>query len=127
MSTLTIINEYQIEAEKWLHILGFYQQENVLFKTRLSDRVNSTSETIPLMPEEQFNESFIEQDYIIKFLSAEVHEQLKLLERDIYEDGVIFQEVEKQQRKLRKDMKKEQEIFENLRERFQSYMAEEGF
>jgi hypothetical protein len=122
MSTLTIIKEYQIEAENWLHTLGFYQQENVTFKTTLSDKVNASTDSTPLIPEEQFNESFVEQDYIIRFLTDEVKEQLKLLAREVYEDGLLLREIERRQRKLRKDMKKEEDIFDNLRSRFLSYI-----
>ena len=122
MSQATVIQQYVYETESWGRHLAFFLQENISFKIRLTEILTNTSEPADLETAEKFQEQFLSQDRIIIFLKDELQQQTKLLERDLYEDGEIFKEVIKNQKKMRKDMKKIELLFANLKRDFSAYL-----
>lgn len=117
-----VIKQYVYEAESWGRMLAFFLRENVSFKTRLAEIVNYNLNPDDLEIAEKFQEEFISQDRIISFLSDELHQQSKLLERDLYEDGELFKEVMRNQKKLRRDLKKAEQLFGKVKEDFDGYL-----
>ena len=106
MSQAIVIRQYVYETDNWRRLLAFFIQENVSLKTRLAEVVDSILDKEDLDIIEKFQEEFLAQDTVVTFLSDELNQQVKLLERDVYEDGELFKEVVKHQKKLRKEIKK---------------------
>jgi hypothetical protein len=124
MAQDAVIRQYVYEAESWGRFLAFFRQENVYFKTRLAETVNNSSDTDALDTAERFHEEFLSQDGMISFLSDELRKQTKLLERDLYEDGELFKEVIQNQKKLRKDIKKAEDLFAKVKNEFGEYLSD---
>jgi hypothetical protein len=73
---------------------------------------------------EKFQDEFLSQDRMILYLSEELTKQNKLLQRELYEDGELFKEADKSQKKLRQDFKKAEELFGKVKETFSDYLVE---
>jgi hypothetical protein len=119
-----VIQQYNYEIESWKRLLAFFIDENTHFKIRLSEILNEADDEETLLNGEQFQENFLSQDKILSFLEAEVKRQKKLLERETYEDGELFKEVVKNQKKLRRDIEKGQEFFTKVNDSFLDFFAE---
>jgi hypothetical protein len=119
-----LIRQFIYEAESWKRLLAFLRQENVSFKTRLAEIVNDSTDNDLVAAAERFQDEFLSQDRMLLFLSEELAKQNKLLERELYEDGELFKEVNKNQKKLREDFKKAGELFAKVKEAFSDYLVE---
>ena len=117
-----IIKQYTYEAQSWRRMLIFFLQENVSFKTRLSEIVNYNLSPKDIEMAEMFQEEFLSQDRTISFLLDELYHQSKLLEIDTYEDSELFKEIIKNQNKIRKDIKNGEQLFIKLKEQFCGYL-----
>jgi hypothetical protein len=104
-------------------LLAFFLVENIYFKTRLAELLNSKDDEDVIENGEKFQDEFLSQDRILSFLVSEVKRQTKLLERDLYEDGELFKGVLKNQKKLRKDIKTAENLFTELKETFSDYLS----
>ena len=103
----------------------FYQEELVYFKNRLAEILSSDTGLDELQVAEQFQEEFLAQDKVVGYLLAEIKGQSKLLEKDLYVDGDIFDEVVTSQKKIRREIQKEEELFKRLKKRFVQYLSEQ--
>lgn len=120
----SVIHQYSYEVESWNRLLAFCLVENIYFKTRLSEIINDTEDEELVIQGELFQEQFIEQDRILSFLEDEVNRQRKMLERDAYEDGELFKEIVKHQKKLRNDIKSSEALFARTRNTFSDFLKE---
>ena len=123
MSQAIVIRQYVYETDNWLRLLAFFIQENVSLKTRLAEVVDSILDKEDLDIIEKFQEEFLAQDTVVTFLSDELNQQVKLLERDDYEDGELFKEVVKHQKKLRREIKKAEDVLLSFRPGLQLNLA----
>ena len=119
----SIIRQYVYETDNWKRLLTFFIQENVSLKTRLAEVVDVILDNEDLAIVEKFQEKFLSQDRIISFLSDELQQQKKLLEKHMYESEELFEELVKHQEKLRKEIKKTEEIFSKMKEEFGDYLT----
>lgn len=122
MSQSSIIQQYVYETDNWQRLLAFFIQENVSFKTRLAQLVDSITGKEDLEIAEKFQEEFLSQDKIVSFLSDELQQQKEILERCLHENGELFEEMVKHQNELRKKIKRTEEIFFELKEEFGVYL-----
>src|SRR5689334_5192292 len=113
MASLPVIHHFQFEIERWLRLLSFFRQENVYFKTRLSALLGEARNQ-NLEEAEAMQVNFIRQDEIIHFFEDELKQQMSLLEREKVQDGRIFPQVVRNQRRLRKDLFLEEELFHHM-------------
>jgi len=120
----TVIEQFIYESEEWARLLVFLKQENVFYKSRLAEVVGSTEDEDLLLAAEKFQEEFLSQDQVLDFLSSELRKQTKLLQKDIYVDGEIFREVIQNQKKLRSDIQKAEEIFSKTKAEFAHYLVD---
>jgi len=123
MSHSSVIRQYVYETDNWRRLITFFIQENVSFKIRLSEIVDVIPDNEDLATVEKFQEDFLSQDRIVAFLSYELQEQKKLLEKDVCETGELFEDIIKHQQELRKEIKKTEEIFSKMKEEFGEYLA----
>lgn len=124
MSHVPVIQQYSYEVSGWERMLAFFLVENIYFKTRLADVLNSADDEGLLMSGEQFQEEFLEQDKVLSFLTDEVKRQKKLVERDLYENGELFKELVKHQKRLRIDIRKEEILFTKIKNTFSDFLSE---
>lgn len=117
-----IIHQYVYETEEWGRLLAFLKQETVFYKSRLAEVVNNIRDDQVLLAAEKFNDEFISQDRITEFLLSELHRQNKLLEKDLHLDGGLLGEAIRNQKKLRSDVKKAEEIFAKTKSDFAGYL-----
>src|SRR5690348_6116673 len=107
----TVLRLFMYESEEWGRLLTFLKQENVFYKSRLAEIVNTFEGGEIVDKAEIFNEDFLSQDRIIDFLTEELKSQKILLQKDLYVDGELFRNVVRHQKKLRADIEKTEEIF----------------
>lgn len=121
-----LITRFRHENESWKRILGFFREENINLKTRLSDLLKNTKENNGDFLEqlEYFQNLFLKEDEIIRFLHEEISEQDKLLLRDLYEDGELIKEVQKKQKKIRRQLENTEREFYQLKSEFNTYLGE---
>lgn len=124
MSHIPVIQQYMYEVKSWERMLAFFLVENIYFKTRLSEILSYAEDEELLLSGEQFQEEFLEQDKVLSFLADEIKRQKKLLERDLYEDGELFKEVVKHQKRLRNDMRKEEALFTKIKNTYSDFLSE---
>lgn len=122
MSPDSVIKQYEFETESWGRMLSYFLQENVLFKTRLAEIVNNLSTNQELADAEMFQEEFLSQDRIITYLYGELLKQTALFEKDFHKDSEIFREVTKNHKRMANDMKKAEQLFTQLKQRFEDYL-----
>lgn len=117
-----LIRQYVYEQEGWKRLLAFFRQENVCFKTRLAEIVTDSTDSDILLAAEMFQEEFLSQDRVIRYLSEELELHKKLFERDLYEEA--FKKVSWNQKKLRTEFKKEEALFYKVKETFSAYLVD---
>ncbi|MBS1914732.1 MAG: hypothetical protein JST87_00540 [Bacteroidetes bacterium] len=129
MSKDGIINQLLLESETWKHVLSFVAEENSTLKNRLAGFLNTIDKNdLDLLEKmETFQNLFLKEDEIVRFLKTEVSDQEKLLVRDLYEDGELFYKVKMRQQKLRKDFEKVEEDFNMIKSEFDAYVSENLF
>lgn len=103
-------------------MMNFISQENINYKNRLAEVLNSDSLTADLPRFEYFNEEFISQDKIVEYLKAELKKHHKLLQE---ETSLLTQlkQIKLAQEKLRREVKVEEELFQHLKEEFSAYLT----
>ncbi len=121
----SIVNQYQIEIEGWKRIITFIKDENVHLKNLLSGVVKDldTDDIVLLERIEYFQNKFLDEDEIIKYLRDDISEQDKALIKDIYEDRLSLKTLEHQQIKLRKRLEISEQKFNTLKFEFNNYLG----
>ena len=122
MSHKEILREYVYETESWSRMLAFLREENVNFKNRLAEIVDTNADEETLLIAEKFLDEFLDQDRIIAYLLEELKEQNKRIENDQYQIELPINKVVKNQSKLRKEMKEEEKLFAIVKEGFLNYL-----
>lgn len=118
------IRQFQHECDAWKRTLEFLLLENSFLKNRLAETLNSSDlATDFLETAEHYQARFIQKDEIINLMRQDVAEQNQLLERDIYEDGILYKTVVHQQKRLRKEIKSLESSFNKLKIQFDKYLA----
>ncbi len=118
------LKQLQYETESWKRELGFMTDENIHLKNRLSDMLKNNFDNNWLEEVEIFHAQFLQEDEKIGSLRNELTELEKLLVREIFEDGMIIRKVDSKIRKLRNNIKNEEEHFTRLKQDFNNYLTE---
>ena len=117
-----MLRQFVYESEEWGRLLAFLRQENVFYKSRLAEALNSVEDYEFVQEAEKFNEDFVSQDRIIDFLMEELRAHDKLLQKDWYADGEILKDVIRRQKKMRTDIEKAEEIFSGVKKNFAGFL-----
>ena len=121
---IPIVQQLIYETETWTRLIGFIRDENSYFKMRLAEVVSASEDHKVIEQAEKFQEEFLAQDRIILYLSDELKKQNNLLDKDLNADENFLQEAIKNQNKLRKEIKKAEGLFKELKDQFISYLHE---
>lgn len=119
----SILRQFIYESEEWGRLLAFLKQENVMYKLRLSEMVNSLDDEEVVAEAEKFNDDFLSQDGIVDFLITELRSQNKLLKKESYLDGKVLTEMMRNQKRLRADIEKAEEIFSGTKKNFSGFVS----
>jgi len=124
MHTDSLFQYMRDEAEEWDRLLNFLKQENVFCKSRLADIVASIDDEDELAKAEKFNDEFISEDEIIGFLETELKKQRRSLDRNKHYDEEILTQLTREQKKLRMDIRRAEEIIIITKRDFSDFIAE---
>jgi hypothetical protein len=117
------LQQLQYENEAWKRLIAFMMDENIHLKNRLSDILKLKFNESLLEDMEEFHSRFIKEDQMIGLLRNEVAEMDKLLVREIFENGKIAQEVDRNLKKLRNNISNAEEQFSKLKSDFTHYLS----
>lgn len=117
---------YRDETDKWKRLLFDSRDELVYLKSRLAEMISTSNDQDFLQTAEGFQEEFLTQDYVVDYLSAEVRRQGKRIESIEVLTVDKLSEIEEAQRKLRVEMRKADELFASVKQRFLE-MTNESF
>jgi small-conductance mechanosensitive channel len=112
------------EAEEWDRLLTFLKQANVFSKSRLAEIVASIEDEDELAKAEKFNDEFISEDEIIVYLEGELKKQRRNLERSKHHDEDMLRQLTRNQKKLRMDIRRAEEIIIITKRDFSDYITE---
>lgn len=112
------------ESEEWERLLNFLKQENVFSKSRLAEIVASIDDDEELARAEKFNDEFLSEDEIIVFLESELKKHRRSLEKNKHLDEELLKQLTRNQRKLRMDIRRAEEIIILTKRDFSDYIAE---
>ena len=118
------LKQLQYESDTWKRLLGFMMDENIHLKNRLSEVLKDKFDKNLLVEIEGFQSNFIKKDELIGLLRNDVAGLDKLLEREIFEDGKIVNEIERRLKNLRNNIVYAEKQFGKLKLEFNNYLSE---
>ena len=118
------LKQLQYESDTWKRLLGFMMDENIHLKNRLSEVLKDKFDKNLLVEIEGFQNNFIKEDELIGLLRNDVAGLDKLLEREIFEDGKIVNEIDRRLKNLRNNIVYAEEQFGKLKLEFNNYLSE---
>ena len=124
MHTDSLLRFMRDESEEWDRLLNFLKQENVFAKSRLAEIVASIEDEDELAKAEKFNDEFLSEDEIIGFLESELKKHRRSLEKNRHNDEELLEQLSRNQRKLRTDIRRAEEIIVITKRDFSDYIAE---
>lgn len=111
-------DQYLQEYLAWMRMLEFYKEENIFFKTRLSEVVDHEADKDFLALAEQFQNQFIIKDDFID----ELRHDINAIQTGIKESKVPAIKLETKHNKLRNEMEYLEKSFTQLRSEFNKYL-----
>ena len=118
------LKQLQYESDTWKRLLGFMMDENIHLKNRLSEVLKDKFDKNLLVEIEGFQNNFIKEDELIVLLRNDVAGLDKLLEREIFEDGKIVNEIDRRLKNLRNNIVYAEKQFGKLKLEFNNYLSE---
>ena len=118
------LKQLQYESDTWKRLLVFMMDENIHLKNRLSEVLKDKFDKNLLVEIEGFQSNFIKKDELIGLLRNDVAGLDKLLEREIFEDGKIVNEIERRLKNLRNNIVYAEKQFGKLKLEFNNYLSE---
>ena len=118
---ITKPDQFHHENKTWNRMLEFFKQENILFKNRLSEVVDNSTDKGFLALAEHFQNKFIIKDEYIDELRHDINEQDKKLTESTA--NYIDINLIKRQEKLRNEMEYFEKDFNKLKNEFNKYLA----
>lgn len=118
------LKQLQYEIDTWKRLLDFINEENILFKIRISDLLKDSFDRILLEEVDGFQNRFIRQDEITCQLRNDIAELNKLPEGQIIRNGKIFKAVDNKMRYLRRNMKMAENRFIAIRKDFNHFLLQ---
>jgi hypothetical protein len=119
------IKQFRYETDAWRRMLAFLLQENAILKTRLAELVHESKISDDFLEmAEQYQNHFIQNDQVINFVRLDIAELDKLLLRNLHENGLIIKAIARKQKNLRKELTTLETTFNEIKIKFNNYLAE---
>ena len=117
------LQHFMYETEGWARLLSFCKEDLLHFKSRLATIAADNTDEESLVVE-RFGQEFSAQERAFQQLSEDLKTQDKLLQKDLYVDGELFKEVVRSQIKLRREIKKAEAQFTEMKNRYAQFLNE---
>ncbi len=112
-------NEYLCETERWKKSLDTFLHENAILKIKLANVLDENNSKTFLGTAEDFQNSFIAKDELIKEISGDISAQKLLLNKaDLMTNTLLLK-----QQKLRNEINHFEKSYSNLRLAFTQFLA----
>ncbi len=118
------MKQLELEIEAWKRLLSFLTDENVKIKMRFATALNYFRDNRLLIKLEQFNDSFISQDEMIKLMRNEVESIHKILHLPVNNKNVDINITEEKISRLRENISLFECQFSSLKKDFDNFMHE---
>ena len=118
---ITKPDQFHHENKTWNRMLEFFKQENILFKNRLSEVVDNSTDKEFLALAEHFQNRFIIKDEYIDELRHDINEQDKKLTES--STNFIDNKLIIRQEKLGNEMEYFEKDFNKLKNEFNKYLS----
>ncbi len=118
------LKQLQYETDTWKRLLGFMMDENIQLKNRISQILKDRFDQNLLEEVEGYQSSFVKEDELIGLLRNDIAELDKLLQKEVFEDGMIIKIVEGKLKKIRNNIKNAEKQFGKLKMEFNNYLSE---
>jgi regulator of replication initiation timing len=118
------LKQLQYESDTWKRLLGFMTEENIHLKNRLSEILKGRFSNNMLEEVEVFQNRFVREDELIGMLRNDVAMLDRLLEREIFEDGLIAKDIGRSLKNIRRNITIAEKQFGKLKIDFNSYLSE---
>ncbi|MFC0775034.1 hypothetical protein [Terrimonas alba] len=118
------LQQLKHESDMWKRVLGFMKEENIHLKNRLSEILKTDISNDLLMKAEAFQNSFVREDDLIRFLQSDIAVFDKLLIREIFENGTIMNKLTENLKTIRKNISNAERQFNKLKLEFNNYLLE---
>jgi len=118
----TIIEQFRYECDGWMRLLSFFQEENIYLQKRLFEMVRGTINNTTLQQAENLQTNILEHDDIIKELHHAIAQQDRQLKHYAQNKPLDLAELMKSQNELRKQIWKEEWLFNGLQANFSGYV-----
>lgn len=116
------LEQLLFESDTWKRTLAFMTEENIRLKSRLSEILKKKIDKALLPRAEEFNNSFLKHDDLIKVLRNDISGFDKLLTRDLFEDGEMIKVIESRLEIIRNNIKEAEERFSAMKLNFYNQM-----
>ena len=118
------LRQLQHESDAWKRVLVFMGEENVELKNRLSEILKSDIDKKLLLKAENFQNGFVAEDDLIRFLRNDIAVFDRLINRGNLEDGVVILELTEKLRIIRASLINTEKRFNDLKLEFNNYMLQ---
>jgi hypothetical protein len=118
------LKQLQFEIEGWKRLLGFMVDENIQLKERLAFVLGNGFNQHLLEDAEQFQNSFLHNDEVIRMLRNDVADLDRLMGMEIFEDGKTLQDIDRKLEATRINIVHAEIKFGRLQSAFNRYMNE---
>ena len=118
------VKQLQHESDTWKRELCFMGDENIHLKNRLSEIVKGDIDKNLLENAETFQIRLIAEDEQIRGLRRDIAAFAKLVVREVFEDGVMLNEIMQKLGKIRVNMSSVEKQFNKLKIDFNRYFLE---
>lgn len=121
------LKQVQYEVDSWKRVLRFITEENIYLKSRLSEAIKDRFDERLLIDAEEFQTKFLKKDELISLLRNETAEWEKLLVREMFEDEIKMNEIERKFKTLRSNISFAESGFNKIKAEFNNYLIENIF
>lgn len=119
------IRQLEFESDTWKRQLAFMADENIHMKARLVEILKDKQQAPSLEMAEVFQTQFIEQDSVLSLLRNNVAEFDRLLQREVFEDGMLVNTVFAKHKLLEHDLVAARKRFEDMKGRFNQHILDQ--
>jgi hypothetical protein len=115
------IRQLKYESDTWKRLLTFVQEENIHLKNHFSEILRDDFDTSNLAQAENFQTSFVRQDECIAELKKMIIAFDKLLNREVFLDGLNSKQITAAAKRIRERIKQMSKTFDRLKSDFSHF------
>ena len=112
------------EAETWQRLTGFMAEENNLLKLHLAEVVGLSDDKQLVIEMETYHQRLLTLDAMLEQLRIDNTRLRKLLVQELFVDGPLEYTVYQQLRTVRKDVRRVEQLFSQLKFEFNQFLTE---